>query len=417
MAYPGFALPTAVMKTSNDQVPPPKKGKTWLSKTLAWIHLWPSLVSAVILIFVCLTGTIIVYCDEIIDFVNRDALYAASATGEKLPTETLLANFRETYPDRRNPGYMVTYRDPARTVKFNSFDKEKGLRFVYMDPYTGQVVKDDGTIYFFYITAHLHNSLLWHGPGNWIIDIATLIFLIELITGLILWWPVKWSKATRDASFKIRWKARFKRLNYDLHNVLGFYALAICMVLTVTGLIIAFKPLSTFTIRSFGGDPGHEWEETLTPYNAGLSPAPLNTIFEQTFARYPQQEALQVATYKIDSSGHFGMNVSKRVGLKSCEDCFPLMIDRYTGQPIAIPRTAELHEIIENTYWALHMGTWMGQTGKFVTFTGGLIATSLPITGFLIWWGRRKKKKKAAPLHSSRNKARTGKRPTFVRNP
>jgi uncharacterized iron-regulated membrane protein len=26
----------------------------------------------------------------------------------------------------------------------------------------------------------------------------------------------------------------------------------------------------------------------------------------------------------------------------------------------------------------------------------GVIATSLPITGFLIWWGRRKKKKKVS---------------------
>ncbi|WP_373285061.1 hypothetical protein [Parapedobacter defluvii] len=36
----------------------------------------------------------------------------------------------------------------------------------------------------------------------------------------------------------------------------------------------------------------------------------------------------------------------------------------------------------------------MGQWGKFFTFVGGLIATSLPITGFYIWWGRRRKHKK-----------------------
>ena len=58
-----------------DTVPASKKGKSWLSRTIAWIHLWPSLISGVLLVFICLTGTIIVYCDEIIDVANRDVLY------------------------------------------------------------------------------------------------------------------------------------------------------------------------------------------------------------------------------------------------------------------------------------------------------------------------------------------------------
>ncbi len=380
---------------------PLKGGKTLFARIVAWIHLWPSLISALILIFVCLTGTIIVYCDEVIDFVNRDALYVKEVKQEKVPAEQLLVNFREAYPKRRNPGYMVAYRDPARTVKFNSFEPGKGLSFVYMDPYTGEVVKEDRTIYFFYVTAHLHNSLLWHGPGNWIIDIATIIFLIELITGLILWWPAKWTRATKEASFTIKWKARFKRLNYDLHNVLGFYALAISLVLTVTGLIIAFHPLAEFTIRAFGGDPGHEWEKQLTPFDASRQPAALNTALERAFAENPGKDAIQVATYRMDSAGHYSINVAKRIGLKSCEDCQAQVIDRYTGRPIDIPRSGALHEAVENAYWTLHMGTWMGQVGKFVTFAGGLIATSLPMTGFLIWWGRRKKKKsRSSPARS-----------------
>lgn len=53
-----------------------------------------------------------------------------------------------------------------------------------------------------------------------------------------------------------------------------------------------------------------------------------------------------------------------------------------------------MHEVVENAYWSLHMGTWLGPIGKAATFVGGLVSTSLPITGFLIWWGRRKKKKR-----------------------
>ncbi len=381
-------------ENSNQEEQPRKGGKSKFAKVLAWIHLWPSLVSAVIVIFVCLTGTIIVYCDEIIDYANKEVLYVPEVKEHKLPMIEIMAKFKEAFPKRRNPGYMVMYKDPARSIKFNSFDKEKGLRLVYMDPYTGQVLKDDGTIYFFYVTAHLHASLLWRGVGNWIVAIATIIFLIELITGLILWWPVRWTKKTREQSFKVKWKAKFKRVNYDLHNVLGFYAFAICMVLTVTGLIISFKPLSNFTVSSFGGYTSHDWEKKLPAFKADNSPAELNDIVADYFEELPWTQVAQVRTSKMDSSGYYAMSFAKRVGLKSTDGNHPVFFDRYTGQELNVPEGGILHEKIENAYWALHMGTWMGWFGKLMTFLGGLIATSLPITGFYIWWGRRKKKNK-----------------------
>lgn len=373
---------------------PVKRGtKSTFGKIVAWLHLWPSLISAIILIVVCLTGTIIVYCDEIIDFANRDVLYVKDVQSKKLPVATLLLNFKKAFPQRRSPGYMVVYRDPSRSVKFNSFEAEKGLRFVYMDPYTGKVLKDDRTVHFFYITAHLHASLLLHHTGEWIIDIATLIFLMELITGLILWWPAKWTKTTRKQSFKIKWNARFRRLNYDLHNVLGFYSLTVVLVLTVTGLIIAFKPLSQFTVSTFGGDPSHRWEKALPAFQPDKVPYELNDLLDRSFASQPWAQAALISTFKMDSAGHYLIIMTRKVGLKSQDGNYPIFANRYTGEVLQVPAGAVLHETIENTYWALHMGTWMGWFGKLITFTGGLIATSLPITGFYIWWGRRKKKK------------------------
>lgn len=371
-----------------------KGGKSVLMKVIAWLHLWPSLISAIVLIFVCLTGTIIVYGDEVMDLVNRDVLYVPYKGQKRLPSEVLLNEFKKNFPERRSPGYMVVFRDPGRSVKLNSFDPKVGLRMVYMDPYTGKVLREDKTIHFFYVTAHLHASLLWHGTGEWIIDIATIIFLIELITGLVLWWPAKWTKTTREQSFKIKWKAKFKRLNYDLHNVLGFYSLAICLVLTLTGLIIAFKPLARLTLASFGGATSPRWEKSLPAFRVGKVPFELNDIIERHFKSLPWAEAAQVLTYRMDSSGYYSIAFSRKVGLKSRDGNEPVFVDRFSGKDLKIPHKAMVQENIENGYWALHMGTWLGPVGKFITFTGGLIATSLPVTGFYIWWGRRKKSKR-----------------------
>lgn len=359
---------------------------------IAWIHLWPSLISALLLIFICLTGTIIVYCDEVIDWVNRDAMYVEPGKRTKLPAELILTKFREAYPQRRNPGYMIVYKDPRRTIKFNSFDRKTGLSFIYMDPYTGKVVKEDRTIYFFYITAHLHASLLWHGAGSWIVSICTIIFLIELITGFILWWPNKWTKTTREQSFKVKWKAKWKRLNYDLHNVFGFYTLSICLVLTITGLIIAFKPLQKLTIGAFGGDTSHGFEKALPKFRPERQAYELNKVIEDNFARFPDSRAAQVSTYRLDSSGYYAINFARMVGLKSSDGANHVFADRYSGKTLDVAKAGLMHEKVENVYWSLHMGTWLGPFGKLCTFIGGLIATSLPVTGFYIWWNRRKKK-------------------------
>ncbi|MFC6100482.1 PepSY-associated TM helix domain-containing protein [Olivibacter domesticus] len=380
-------------KRKSMDAPPKKAGKSLISKIIAWIHLWPSLVSAVILIFVCITGTVIVYCDEIMEWSAGNARYVQEIKKERLSVEQLVANLRQEFPDRRNPGYMVSYKDPKRSVRFNMFSKELGLRMVYVDPYTGKVLKDDGTIYFFYITAHLHNSLLLGKTGAWVVDIATIIFLIELITGLVLWWPAKWTKSTRDASFKVKWKAKFKRLNYDLHNVIGFYALSICLILTVTGMIIAFKPFAKFTIEAFGGSASHDWEAQLPAFDASKRPSDINRTISELFAAHPDKKEAQLETFKIDSAGTLGLRLARTIGLKSADDAHVFFVDRYSGKPVAAPKEAKMHEVVENWYWSLHMGTWMGQVGKLATFIGGLVSTSLPITGFLIWWGRRRKKK------------------------
>ena len=383
-----------IRKDSGNEPRKQIKNKT-LNKIIAWVHLWPSLVSAVLLVFVCLTGTIIVYADEIMELSAGKSRYVEQVGKEKLDPLVLMQKVKEMYPDRRNPGYIVSYKDPHRATRINSFDPKAGLRMIYMDPYTGEVLKNDPTIHFFYVTAHLHSQLLLHEPGFWIVAVATIIFLIELITGLILWWPAKWNKHNRDASFKIKWKAKFKRLNYDLHNVMGFYSLAICLILTVTGLIIAFEPVQNLTLKIFGtNSEAHEWEHKLEDERLE-NPATVNyaALEKQIFERHPYKKEIQLYSFNLsDSSSYYVMNVAKSIGLKSAEDAERIYVDRQTGEEIATPGFVNAHNKVENAWWNLHMGKWMGPVGKLLTFVGGLIATSLPVTGFLIWWGRRKKK-------------------------
>jgi uncharacterized iron-regulated membrane protein len=53
----------------------------------------------------------------------------------------------------------------------------------------------------------------------------------------------------------------------------------------------------------------------------------------------------------------------------------------------------------------IHVGAVLGLPGKIIAFCASLIAASLPITGFYIWWGRRKKKKAETAKATGRTEA------------
>ncbi|MGV6943512.1 PepSY-associated TM helix domain-containing protein [Sphingobacterium kyonggiense] len=369
-----------------------KKGKSFMLNLVSWLHLWPSLVSGIILIFVCLSGTIIVYSDEIVEWTAGDAKYIEPGN-KKLPLETLMNIQKKEFPGLL-PSYVLYYKDPNRALVINTFDPKKiALSMVYIDPYTGKILKHDKTIHFFFIMAHLHAHFKIGTVGGWIIAIATVIFVISTITGLVLWWPKRWTKNKVKASFTVRWKARFKRLNYDFHNVYGFYSLIICFILGLSGLILFFQPLMNISMKAFGGTT-IDWHKQLPkaiPDKEFIDSFPL---MDHLFAEQPTKKVIKYWVYDYQKSGVFSFNLADRAGLKSDENNHTFYFDKYTGNPFLIQKDQHIHNKVENWIWQLHMGQWWGQFGKLSTFLAGIISTILPITGFLIWWGRRKKKKK-----------------------
>lgn len=378
------------MMTSNLK----KKSRSRL--LMKWLHLWPGIISALILIFVCITGTIFVYSDEIIDHCAGDARYVKEVLPNRMPAEKLMDILKTNYPDRKSPAYMVVYRDARRSVRFNTYNEKTGLRMVYMNPYTGKILKDDGTVYFFYIIAHLHHSLLLGKVGQWIIDISTLIFLIELVTGIYLWWPKRWNKSARKGAFTVKWNAPFKRVNYDFHKVFGVYALLFISILVVTGLLIAFEPLGNATMRLFGGVDTHHWksERVFSDKDKAHSVFRINDAVDATFRMYPGKQEAQVATYRLEGA-YYNVRVSNRIGLKSAESPKDLFFDRVTGKIATdVPPSVIKGNAVDNAIWVLHTGNWLGPVGKLFTFLAGLIGTTLPISGLLIWRNKRRRQSK-----------------------
>jgi len=359
----------------------------------AKIHLWLGLVSAPLVFFVCMTGTIFVFSDEIIDLSAGKARYVSEVKDTRLSTEKLIDIVKEAFPNRMQPSYMVCYRDPVRSVRLNSYSKTEGLHMVYLDPYTGEILKDDSTIYFFYILAHLHHSLMLHDAGAWIIDIVSILFLIALISGIVLWWPKRWDKRHAKASFTIKWSASAKRLSFDLHKVSGFYVAGIAFVLVMTGLLIAFQPLASLAKNALGGDSALDMNTVMvqTPKDSISELAPIDVAIQDAFNTCPHKDQLQLLTFRMDQWDYLLIKMSNKIGIKSAMDGVYLAYDKYTGERYDLPKAFRINKKVEDVYWSLHLGNYMGLFGKIITFLGGLIASMLPVTGFIIWLNQKKK--------------------------
>lgn len=77
-------------------------------------------------------------------------------------------------------------------------------------------------------------------------------------------WPKKWKVKTIKKGLKLDFKVKWKRLNYDLHNVLGFYSLLFALVLGFTGLMFSYPSLKEFYSSSFNKLDRKELGETIT---------------------------------------------------------------------------------------------------------------------------------------------------------
>lgn len=388
---------------------PGKKGKSWLKKLNAWLHLWLGLASGLVVLIVSITGCLFVFQEEISQIIHKKTLFVTPQSTPILPPSVLQAK-AQTALGKDNPiTYMTFYRQPDRAWEFSAYKpgNDKAITFfgsidyygsAFVNPYTGEITGiHDYEHDFFVIVKYIHWSLLLNGPiGEGIVGWSTLIFVILLITGLILWWPKKWTKSSREQSFKIKWSAKFKRVNYDLHNVLGFYSMLLALVIAFTGMVWAFKwfEATVYVIAARTTTPPEQKEfksDTLQmPSTNALDIAYSYLLKEMPDARrFSASAVAPAASAPIYMSGYYGKETFYN------RDDF--RFDKYSGKVLSriTAKDRNAGEKLIGMNYDIHVGAIGGLPGKILAFIISLICASLPVTGLLVWLNKGKKKSKA----------------------
>lgn len=374
-----------------------------LKQAIGKLHLWLGLGSGLVVFVVSLTGAIFTFQDEIRDATEPWRLVAAPAHGAPLPPSRLHAATVAQHPGA-TPGY-TTYYGPGRSATVYFSDPAGGSYVAALDPYTGRVLHEQNLrTDFFSIVQGLHMYLLLPvAVGEWIVGVAVAIFLVMLGTGLVLWWPKR--RQERKQRLTIKWGSKWRRLNYDLHQVLGFYVAAGAFVIALTGLFMSFgswlQAASTLANagRHYPREEAPPRVDTLAAARAPAQPL-MDVAYAQVRQHSPTADMVLIGPAAGRTQPVYCLTYQKALHYYHRDEYY---FHPVSGQLLgALPHAAKSPgKKLGDLNYDLHTGQILGLGGKIVAFLISLISASLPVTGTLLWWGRRHKAKKPAPLRAA----------------
>ena len=365
------------------------------------IHLWMGIGSGIIIFIICLSGTILVFQEEIEGIFAEDVIF----TGENLPVKSL--EDLEEQISQAGLGELTAITVPKAAGEFyearikTSPEDRRGTTFL-VNPHTAEVVPapESSASEFMFSMFKLHRWLLLDSSiGRPIVGIATIIFMFLSISGLILWFPKKFKWRNFKQGFKIKTSANWKRINHDLHNTLGFYSLILIVIMGLTGLCWSFdwyKELAGDVLGTpvFNRGGGPTFEPAPIPDEQLAS---LDHIYKVVDSEFPYEGKVNIGL-----PGGESVYSIRKYGASSISPVIAdqLVLDK-SGKVLHKEIFSEkpLNVQIASLIKPIHLGEIYGTFSKILYFIACLIATSLPITGTIIWinkLGKKTKKKKAA---------------------
>lgn len=376
-------------------------------KLILKIHLWLGLSSGLIVIILGITGCLYVFEEELRPVVH-DYYYTDQVIEKKLPISRIIEIAKKANKNQKQSlsGCQIINKDD-RTVIVWFFEElnpdafwywnQYHTTYIYVDPYNGAVKKhEDFNLEFFVFIRMLHQTLCFNSKiGDPITGTATIIFIISLITGLILWWPKNKQAAKQRFWFKWKDSTKWKRKNYDLHNILGYYSMIFALIIALTGLVWAFDCYDKGLQWLFNGGKTYKKERIVSDTTHYTTNNSIDKIYASVKQSHPEAKSYYLF---IPQENDSLATYNTFIRYKSRFDDTAIDFDRYTAKPLRTIRYEDKNngEKFRFLNYDLHVGSILGFPGKVLAFFASLIAASLPITGFLIWWGRNNKNKKKA---------------------
>ena len=371
------------------------------------LHLWLGLATGVVVIIVSITGCIYAFEKEIRLLtepwqnvaVKHQPFMPPSALNHKAVTwlnaqgdTSAITSMRGIHYYPHGKSSVAWYNHPAN-----------GYTVVYQNPYTGDVLAHKSLRHDVLRVLFAGHYSLWlpYQVGKPIVGWSILLFVVVMLSGLVLWWPKHLNGSAMKGRLLLNLKTSWKKLVYDLHNVLGFYVALVAIIIALTGLVWAFSWFDKawyFTLSGGQSIPAASSPVSDTTHVAAFtSGVAVDHVWQRMVEAHPLNEGsirLQFAHQSNDPI-IVTVNPEDHTYYKRQTHYF----DRYTltemtGHGIYDQKfsDASTGDKIYRMNYDIHTGSVLGLPGRILAFIASLICASLPVTGFVLWWNKRKRR-------------------------
>ncbi len=358
-----------------------------MRRALRLIHLWLALVLGALVVVVCVTGSIIVYEEEL-DRLLLPAFFARSTTGPTGEPGTDIALSRIVEAARQHrPEARVGHLDfrhlPEGPVIVSMKGSATGPIELSIDPVTGEILGERSRHHFLGVVRGLHIDLLAGDTGYVVVGLSGVVILVMMGSGLYLWWP---RNGRWRLGLTLKRGASPHRRNFDLHRIFGFYTFVPMLVAVVTGVILVFPGDTIDIILS-------EPYEQRPPIRAvdPVKKVDLDRVIPLAREQIPHGEVLLIhmpgevrplfsVSFRSFANGH--------PRGRSYVHIYP---DNGEIRWAKATRNASLtYQIRWEWLVPTHSGDVAGHWGKVPILLAGLAPLGLMITGVLMWLRRRR---------------------------
>lgn len=206
----------------------------WLRKATFQLHLWSGIALGLYVLLVSVTGSILVYRNELYRAATRDPI-VVPGTGPMLSDEQLKGIAKRAYP-----GYSILNvsrgRTAGETVAISLRDGNKRQNRLF-NPYTGADLGDAVPLGIKAVSTliELHDNLLGGPRGREINGLAALLLVGLTVTGIVVWWP---GIRTWRRSLTLPRNVGWQRWIWGLHSMLGFWTFGVILLFAVSGVYL-----------------------------------------------------------------------------------------------------------------------------------------------------------------------------------
>jgi len=213
--------------------------------------------AGVVLAVVGVTGGLLSFETQILDWLNSDVRIVSPRPESALAPAELVKRIAAANPQRQitalsvssdpTAAVKVTFARPRTADKGSSRPPGRGSRGEarYADPYSGALIEGNGAKgeAFFQGTRSLHRWLTAGDFGNrdvgkQIVDASTVLLVVLAFSGLYLRWPR--SAGNWRSWLKLDFALQGRSFLWHLHAVMGTWMLALYVVMALTGLFFGY---------------------------------------------------------------------------------------------------------------------------------------------------------------------------------